>query len=161
MRYRWRENVYGNQWRTTMDLFDIRVENEGSDPATYHLTWHKLLDPDTWTAGNPNAATISEDPRFTQLSVITETENYKNGYQTAQEVDPNYPQVLIPVVGSGGGSTKFNGNYASLALSSVYRAVRLGGSESFGRAAGPGAVAGYSSPSTSYAFYGGALYFSH
>lgn len=161
MRYRWRENVYGNQWRTTMDLFDIRVEDEGSDPATYHLTWHKLLDPDTWTAGNPNTATISEDPRFAQLSVITETENYKNGYQTAQEADPNYPQVLIPVVGTGGGSTKFNGNYAYLALSHVYRAVRLGGSEDNGRYAGPGAVSGNSSPSNSYAYFGGALYFSH
>ncbi|MBQ9325182.1 MAG: hypothetical protein IJ246_05370 [Clostridia bacterium] len=159
MKYRHRENVYGNQWRTSMDLFNIRVPVDGSDEQ-FTLDWYYMPDPEKWQSGNPNAANITTGDAFVKLAYSTPQDYYRSGYQTAQEIgDPRYPDIKIPVVGTGGSAGKFNGAYAYLVSSHVYRSVRRGGHESNGSYDGFGAVTGAYYPSHGTANYGAGLFF--
>ena len=155
MRYRFIENVYGNQYKTVMNLFNKRVEENGEN----HLEWYRLKDPTALANINPVEATLADETLFEKLRYETPTANYINGYITGEEYDSRYPELLIPVVESGGSASKYNGDYAYLVNSYVVRSVRRCGSWHSGATAGLGLRIAYYAPSHGSASSGAALYF--
>ena len=157
MRYRWRENVYGNQNMTLLDLMNVRIED---DTDVYHLDWYHLPDPRKAVASNPSKATLTNPANgWTRLSVITPSEQYKDGYIKEFTPDTVYPYIRIPTITTGGGSTTYFCDYASLVLSSEVRAVRRGGNVNYGSYAGPCYLNASHAPSNAAWYYGAALFF--
>ena len=156
MRYRWRENVYGNQNMTTLDLADLRVAS-GSD---YFLEWYYLADPRKYTPfGNFDKATIQNTAKgWVKLGVTTPVASYVNGYIKELGSDSNYPWIKVPVLTSGGGSTTYYCDYAPLVSSYEVRAVRRGGHVSNGAYAGPCFFSANYAPSNASWYFGAALY---
>ena len=153
MKYRHRENVFGNQNQTTMDLFDLRIGEEG----TYELEWYKMKDLDAGIVKNYGAADMAGD-NFVKLGYVTPHENYKNGYITEEVCDERYPDNRIPVVGSGGSAAKFVCDYASLVSSNVILSVRRFGLWYSGATAGFGYRHATNTPASSLAIFGGGLF---
>ena len=156
MRYRYRENVYGNQFHTSVDLFCIRVA-EGNDQ--YHLDWYYLPDPtDVETPVNPTDSTLPNAP-YEKLGLQTPSDDYKSHYIVEKKYDEKYPDIWIPGATTGGGETKYYCDYASLVLSSVARSARFGGHWYSGGTAGPSTLAASAAPSIGSAIFGGDLCF--
>lgn len=157
MKYRWRENVFGNQYKTVADLFNKRV---GTGDSDYMLEWYLLLDPSAYTpasSSKPDATDLATDA-FVKMDIETAHANYVNGYIRSKKYSEEYPDIWIPFETNGSASTYFCG-YASLVNSYAVRAVRLGGYWNAGAAAGFSSVSGYHAPSAGYAYYGGDLFF--
>lgn len=152
MKYRHRENVFGNQFQTTMDLFDLRIGEEGA----YELEWYKMKDLDAGVARNYSAADMEGD-NFVKLGYVTPTEDYKSGYITDEVFDRRYPDNKIPVVGTGGSASKYVCDYAYLVSSAVLRSVRRFGNWNNGSNDGFGNRNANNAPSNSNANYGGGL----
>lgn len=157
MRYRWRENVYGNQNMTALDLADLRVAS-GSD---YFLEWYYLADPRKYIPfGNYGKADIQNTAKgWVKLGVTTPVASYVNGYIKELGADSSYPWVRVPVLTSGGSSSTYYADYAYLVYSYEVRAVRRGGAVSYGAAAGPCYFPAYSAVSHAHWYYGATLYF--
>lgn len=157
MRYRWRENVYGNQNMTLLDLMNIRVD-EGEE--VYHLDWYHLSDPRKATATNPSKATLTNPANgWAKLSVYTPSAEYKNGYIRELTPDTAHPHIRIPTVMTGASATTYVCDYAFLVYSTEVRAVRRGGYVYYGASAGPCYLYAYSAPSAAPWSYGAALFF--
>lgn len=152
-KYRWHENPFGNQFKTTVDLFDVRV---GTGDDDWTLDWYLLIDPAGFATKNPAIADL-ETEDFIKLDVSTEHENYKDGYIKSRKHSKVYPDIWIPNETVGASTTTYFGDYASLVYSYVLRDVRFGGSWSYGAAAGFSYSNAYDAPSPGYAFYGGDL----
>lgn len=165
MMYRWRENTYGNQNMTCLDLMDVRVE-DGTDQ--YKLQWYhnpylqhqgaaKYYPAGT---GNPNLADLQNaETGWELLGVETPKESYVNGYIKEEGFDEKYPHVRVPTLTTGGSASTYYADYAYLVYSAVVRAVRRRGSFDDGRNAGPRFVVAYSAPSTGSWYFGSGLYF--
>ena len=154
--YRWRENVYGNQNMTCMDLFDVRVEDED----TYHLDWYFLKDPRLfYPYANAAASDLVAAKGFVKLGVTTPASSYADGYIKELGADPLYPHVHVPVLTSGGSASTYYCDYAYLVNSTVVRSVRRRGSLTSGASFGPCFVLALYVPSTSYWNFGGGLFF--
>ena len=154
MRYRYRENVYGNQNRTCHDLFNRRVLVEGTEDQ-YTLEWYFMPDPLAFTPKNPSEADLTA---YCELLAVTQ-ETYANGYIKKQAADSRYPCVPVPVNTSGGSASTYFCDYAYLVSSIVVRSVRRGGHFTDGAHSGPSFVYAYYAPSYGYASFGGGLYF--
>ena len=135
MRYRWRENVYGNQNMTTLDLADLRV----ADGDSFHLDWYFLADPRKYVPyGNYGKADIQNTAKgWVKLGVSTPVASYVNGYVKELGFDSAYPWVKVPILTTGGSASTFFSDYANLVSSTEVRAVRRGGSVHYGASAGP------------------------
>ena len=158
MRYRWRENVYGNQYKTSVDLFNKRI---GTGDDDYYLEHYYLHDPANYVPANtnkPDAADL-QTAVFTKLDVETPHSKYINGYAKSKVYSTEYPDIWIPDETTGGSASTFYADYATLALSSAVRSVRFGGSWSFGSSAGFSSFYGNTGPATGYANFGGDLCF--
>lgn len=165
MRYRWRENTYGNQNMTALDLMDVRVE-VATD--TYKLQWYHNPDLQHLGAAKYYPSSTSK-PDLTDLTtaangwvllgVETPTESYANGYIKEESADERWPHVRVPTLTKNGSATTYYADYASLVNSSVVRAVRRRGSVSDGRNAGPRFVYAHNAPSASLWTYGSGLFF--
>lgn len=157
MRYRWRENVYGNQNMTTLDLADVRV-SEGSD--VYHLEWYFLKDPRKYMAfGNYDKNVLNDTSKgWVKLAVTTPAASYVNGYIKELGADPDYPYVRVPILTTGGSASTFTCDYAYLVTSNEVRAVRRGGHVATGANAGPCCFYASNAVSTATWTYGAALY---
>ena len=157
MRYRYRENVYGNQIHTSVDLFDMRIDPEGNEQ--YELEWYYLPNPSLIeTVKNPDAADLAAEP-YEKLTMHTANANYVNGYIVSRQYDEKYPDIWAPLATVGGGDTKYYGDYAHLVSSAVVRSVRFGGSYSLGASDGPSYFNAFYAPSNGSANYGGDLCF--
>lgn len=160
MMYRWRENVYGNQYSTSVDLMDVRVD-EGNE--VYHLEWYFLPDPTKYMPANSSmpdlAALNNPDNGWEKLSVITPNSSYTNGYIRKEDADERFPHVHVPVLTTGGGSATYTCDYAYLVSSYVVRSVRRGGILFSGASAGLRCVNANYAPSNGCWNYGGGLYF--
>jgi len=158
MRYRWRENVYGNQNMTTLDLADVRV-SEGND--VYHLDWYFLADPRKYMSyGNYDKAVVTDTSKgWTKLGVTTPAASYVNGYIKELGADADYPWVKVPILTSGGSASTYYCDYAPLVATPEVRAVRRGGSVSYGASAGPCFFYALDSVSAAPWLFGAALYF--
>ena len=165
MMYRWRENTYGNQNMTCLDLMDVRVE-DGTDQ--YKLQWYhnpylqhqgaaKYYPAGT---GNPNLADLQNaETGWELLGVETPKESYVNGYIKEEGFDEKYPHVRVPTLTTGGSASTYYADYAFLVNSYVVRAVRRRGSFNDGRAYGPRSVNAHYAPSNGSWSYGSGLYF--
>ena len=157
MRYRWRENVYGNINLTCLDLADVRV-SDGDDQ--YHLEWYHLTDPRKFTPSNFSKADLTNPTKgWVKLGVETPKENYDNGYIKELVADPEYPHVKVPFLTSGGSANTYICDYAFLVTPHEVRAVRRGGSVTSGAYAGPCYFHALIAPSIASWHYGSALYF--
>lgn len=158
--YRYRENIFGSQNLTSMDLFDVRVD-DGEE--VYHLEWYFMDDPRKWApyaTANPAITDLQNPDRgFRKLTVETPSSSYVNGYISAEAADPNFPYVHVPVSTSGGSANTFMCDYASLVGTAVVRSVRRGGSPHSGSSVGLRCVSASHAPSYGSWYYGGALYF--
>lgn len=158
MKYRWRENVFGNQYKTLMDLFNKRV---GTGDSDYYLEHYYLLDPKNYTpasSSKPDATDLATD-KFAKLDIETEHENYVNGYIRSKKYAKDYPDIWIPFLTTGASTTTYFADYAALVHSYTVRAVRLGGIWYNGRYAGFSYFYGLYAPSAGYAIFGGDLFF--
>lgn len=153
MRYRYRENVFANQYKTVVDLFAMRV---GTGDSDYYLEWYYITNPaDVTTPKNYGSADMA-DSIFTKLGTETPHANYVSGYIKTKKYDAEFPDIWIPGDTTGSATTYFC-DYASLVHSSVVRSVRLGGHWSNGSLDGFSYVYAYTAPSTGSATYGGDL----
>ena len=158
MKYRWRENVYSNQYKTIADLFNKRV---GTGDSDYSLEWYYLLDPSAYepsAASKPDATDLATDA-FVLLDVETAHANYVNGYIKSKKYSEEYPDLWIPFETSGGSASTYYCDYAYLVSSAVVRACRLGGIWLDGAFAGFSYLYGRNAPSAASAAYGGDLFF--
>ena len=156
MKYRHKENAYGNQYSTVADFFNKRV---GTGDDDYYLEHYYLPDPSEYTPSG------SSKPDATDLATsvfkkIFETPHskYVSGYIKSVKYSEEYPDVWIPDETSGGSASTYFADYAYLVASNVVRAVRLFGHWSSGSYDGPSHFYGNSAPSTSSAPFGGDLY---
>ena len=155
MRYRYRENIYGNMFHTVIDLFAIR---RGTSPD-FSLDWYLLPDPtDIETPNNPTIANLESSP-YIKLGLTTAPENYTTGYIVSFQHDAEYKDIRIPLSLSGGGNTKYYCDYAQISQNTPHRASRLGGNYYSGEWSGVNCSAINQYPSTTSALYGGDLYF--
>lgn len=157
MRYRWRENVYGNQFKTSVDLFNKRV---GTGDDDYSLEHYFLPDPSAYTPANtnkPDATDLATDA-FVKLDIETPHSKYVNGYVKSRKYSNEYPDIWIPDETTGGSASTYYADYASLVLSSLVRSVRFGGNWHYGSHAGFSYFNGNNAPSNGNANYGGDLY---
>lgn len=155
MRYRYRENVWGNQYHTSVDLFGKRV---GTSDDDYALEWYFLPDPtDVETPANPDATALASSP-YEKLGVETAHANYHSGYIKSRQYDEKYPDIWIPFETTDASDTTYYADYASLVSSPASRSVRFGGSWYYGGNAGFYFL-GYSAPSNAPASFGGDLCF--
>ena len=154
MRYRYRENVFGNQFRTAADLFGLRVEDE----KTYKIEYYFATTPETlYPAKNIVNADLQTDA-FEKLDIETPSSSYRNGYIKEREHSALYPDLWAPT-NTGGSASTYTCDYASLASSPVVRSVRLGGYWATGAFAGFSYFNAFPAPSHSFAHSGGSLCF--
>ena len=157
-RYRWHENPYGNQYKTTADLFNQRV---GTGDNDYYLKWYYLTDPSTYTpstTSKPDATDLATD-KFVELNVQTAHANYVDGYIKSKKYSEEFPNIWIPYLTTGGSWSTFFSDYAYLVASAVVRSVRLGGHWSHGSYAGFSNANAAAAPSYATAHFGGELCF--
>ena len=156
MRYRWRENVYANQYMTSHDLANVRVDN---GDGTYHLEWYYNADPRKITKPyNYGLSDLTETKGWVKLGTETPTAEYKNGYVKELGKDVNYPFVHVPVA-TGASDTTYYCDYAYLVNSGAVRCVRRRGALGIGAYDGFRYFSAYYAPSTAYWHYGAQLYF--
>ena len=164
MMYRWRENVYGNQNMTCLDLMDVRV----ADDDSYKLQWYH--NPDLQHQGaakyypsstsKPDLTDLQDETKGWQLlGTETPKESYRDGYIKEEGFDAEYPHVRVPTLTTGGSATTYYADYAYLVNSYVVRAVRRRGSLASGASSGPRSVAAVLAPSFAAWYYGSGLYF--
>lgn len=158
MRYRWRENVYGNQNMTSLDLADVRI-SDGDD--TYHLEWYYLADPRLYSPyGNFSKTDLQDATKgWVKLGVSTPVASYVNGYVKELGFDSAYPWVKVPILTTGGSASTYFSDYAYLVLSHEVRCVRRGGYVLNGAYAGPCFFYASLAPSNASWSYGATLYF--
>ena len=164
MMYRWRENVYGNQNMTCLDLMDVRVE-DGTDQ--YKLQWYH--NPDLQHQGaakyfpsadsKPDTADLVEANGWKLLGVETPKESYVSGYIKEESADERWPHVRVPTLTTGGSATTYFCDSAALVNSTVVRAVRRRGYLNNGANAGPRYVEALNATSTGSWNYGAGLFF--
>jgi len=158
MKYRWRENVFANQYKTIVDLFNKRI---GSDDTDWKLEWYYLPDPTGYTPSStskPDATDLATD-QFVKLDIETPHELYNDGYVKSRQYSDDYPDLWIPGETTGGSASTYYCDYAYLVNSNAVRAVRVGGHWYNGASDGFSSVIGHTAPSYSNALYGGDLCF--
>jgi hypothetical protein len=163
MMYRWRENTYGNQYMTALDLMDERVAVDDS----YKIRW--WYNPDLQHNGatkyypadnnKPDTTDLNKESNgWITLSVETPTASYVNGYIKEEGADERHPCIRVPINTVGGSATSYICDFASLVDSYVVRAVRRRGHVASGSAAGPRLVSAYFSPAYGYWYSGAGLF---
>ena len=158
MKYRWRENVFSNQYKTIADVFNMRVNTDADDN---YLEWYYLPDPASYTPSSnskPDAAELATDA-FVKLDVETAHENYVNGYIKSKKYSQMFPDVWIPYETTGASASTYFADYANLVSSLVVRSLRLGGYWTSGANAGFSYAHANNAPSYSNANFGGDLFF--
>ena len=162
-RYRWRENPYGNQNMTALDLFNART----ADDESYHLDWYvndqlrhrgaTLYYPST--TSKPDLTDLQASANgFRKLNTMTPVSSYADGYIREEGFDEDLPCFRVPTLTKTGSATTFFADYANLVSSYAVRAVRRRGTVTNGAYAGPRSVIAYHAPSYGYWYYGAALY---
>lgn len=158
MKYRHRENVYGNQFHTAVDLFNKRV---GTGDDDYCLEHYYLPDPSAYTPANTNKpdATDLATSAFVKLDIETPHSKYVNGYVKSKKYSNEYPDIWVPDETTGGSYSTYYADYAALVSSTVVRSARFGGYWSNGSSDGFSYFSGHIAPSSGNAAFGGDLCF--
>ena len=162
-RYRWRENPYGNQNMTALDLFNART----ADNESFHLDWYvndqlrhrgaALYYPST--TSKPDLTDLQTSANgFRKLNTTTPVSSYVDGYIREEGFDEDLPCFRVPILTKNGSATTFFADYAYLVHSAAVRAVRRRGYVNYGAFFGPRFVSAYFAPSNGNWSYGAALY---
>ena len=162
-RYRWRENPYGNQNMTALDLFNART----ADNESFHLDWYvndqlrhrgaALYYPST--TSKPDLTDLQTSANgFRKLNTTTPVSSYADGYIKEEGFDTDLPCFRVPTLTKNGSASTFYADYANLVASNAVRAVRRRGSVTSGAASGPRYVNATYAPSNGSWHYGAALY---
>lgn len=154
-RYRWRENPWGNQLMTCVDLMNKRIGNETDG---YSLEWYFLPDPLSYypsSNSKPDATDLTGEA-WVKLNVTQET--YADGYIQVRAADPLCPHVKIPVKTTGASSSTYTCDYAYLVSSNAVRAVRRRGNLNNGANGGACYVNGNNAPANANTNFGGGLF---
>ena len=162
-RYRWRENPYGNQNMTALDLFNART----ADNESFHLDWYvndqlrhrgaALYYPST--TSKPDLTDLQTSANgFRKLNTTTPVSSYVDGYIREEGFDEDLPCFRVPILTKNGSATTFFADYAYLVYSSAVRAVRRRGYVTHGANYGPRYVIASNAPSYGNWSYGAALY---
>ena len=152
-KYRWHENPFSNQYKTTVDLFNERV---GTADDNYYLKWYLLDDPTTFDSKNIGTADLETDA-FVELDIETAHESYVNGYVKSKKYSDMYNGIWIPYETSGGSYNTYFCDYAYLVHSYLVRSVRFGGYWPSGASAGFSSASAFNAPSAAFASFGGDL----
>ena len=158
MKYRHKENAFGNQYSTVADMFNIRV---GTSDDDYYLEHYYLPDPSLYTpsaSGKPDSTELATTP-FVKLDITTPHADYVNGYIKTKSYSELYPDIWIPGKTTDASASTYYADYAFLVNSFVVRAVRLFGLWANGSYAGLSYFSGYHAPSAANAYFGGDLFF--
>ncbi len=161
-RYRWRENPYGNQNMTALDLFNART----ADDESYHLDWYvndqlqhrgaTLYYPST--TSKPDLTDLQASANgFRKLNTTTPVSSYADGYIREEGFDEDLPCFRVPTLTKTGSATTFFADYAYLVTSYAVRAVRRRGNVNNGANYGPRYVNANNAPSNGNWNYGAAL----
>ena len=158
MKYRHRENVFANQYKTIMDMFNKRV---GTGDDDYYLEWYYLPEPQKYepsSTSKPDATDLAGND-FVLLDVQTDHADYVNGWIKSKKYSDEFPDLWIPDKTTGGSASTYYCDYAYLVLSYVVRSVRLGGAWYAGSYDGFSNASASYAPSYGIAAYGGDLCF--
>ena len=156
MRYRYRENIWGNQYSTLFDLFANLI---GSDTVEdpYKLEWYYCVD-NSYNPANINKPDITDlgTESFIKLPQTTE---HVSGYIKTIVMDSDNPCVITPTVQTGASATQYYSDYAYIVNGTTsVRAVRLGGYPNYGAIDGVLNFHAHLAPSTASWHYGGGLF---
>ena len=163
MRYRWRENVYGNINITALDLFDART----ADGSSYHLDWYyndrlRYAGPALYypsSTSKPDLTDLQTAANgFRKLTTTTPKASYADGYSKEEGFDADLPCIRVPTLTKNGSATTYYADYANLVNSAAVRAVRRRGNVHYGAYYGPRYVNAANAPSYGSWSYGAALY---
>lgn len=161
MKYRYIENVFGNQYHTSVDLFNILVQDEQSQN---YLEWYYLPDPTDITtptniANSTDGQAVLKAAPYVKLSVETPNANYVSNYIKSKKYDSTYPDIWIPdVTGDGATASTYFCDYAYLVISSLVRSARFGGAWSHSSSAGLSLLYASYYPASATASFGGDLW---
>lgn len=156
MRYRYRENVYGNQFSTCGDLFS-HLSGAGTGESPYYIDWYYLISRLYYPA-NVNKPDFT-DLQTTAFVKLAQETQHADGYIKTIAMDNTYPCVITPTVQTGGGASTYYADYGYIVNGTVpTRAVRLGGNTYLGPNAGPLYFFADHAPSNVYWYYGAGLY---
>lgn len=148
MRYRWRENLWGNLYSTSNDLFDVFNK---TDIDYYYLT------DNTWmpeAATNPTEDELKANP-FIKLSPKCDN---KTGAIKTLTSDDTYPYCTIPTDVTGTTGTYYCDNMWLVNDTVPVRSFRFGCYLSDGVLAGLFAVSARLAPSSAIWRFGGGLF---
>lgn len=157
MRYRWRENVWGNIYSTCGDLID-KLEGAGTEDDPYRIKWYFLKDTDYYpsSTSKPDTADLNSDA----WECLDQTTEHVSGYIKVMTPDEVFPHCIVPTVQTGASTATYYCDYGYFVNGTVgIRAVRLGGAVHNGSAAG--VLFFYALNAVSHAswYFGGGLYF--
>lgn len=161
MKYRYVENVFGNQYHTSVDLFNILVQDEQSQN---YLEWYYLPDPTDITtptniANSTDGQAVLKAAPYVKLSVETPNANYVSNYIKSKKYDSTYPDIWIPdVTGDGATASTYFCDYASLVNSALVRSARFGGHWSNSSYDGLSLLSAIRYPAFANAYFGGDLW---
>ncbi len=154
-RYRYRENIWGNQYSTLGDIM-AKLAGAGTGGDTYRIEWYYLIGTYFPADANKPAAADLATEAWIKLPQVTA---HADGYIKTIAMSDDYPCVITPVVQTGALATTFYCDYAYIVNGTVdVRAVRLGGSVLHGSNAGLLFFSAYYAPSHARWSFGGGLF---
>lgn len=167
MQYRWRENVFGDQYQTVADLMNYVVLQDGFANANANyaakLEWLYHPRPETITPKNYADSAAGRDEMLANgweiLDVETPPDKYVSGYVKSRKNSKAYPDVWIVGESTGASASTYFADYAAPVHSNLLRAVRLGGNWNSGSYAGFSSANATHSLSSGLANFGGSLYY--
>jgi len=156
MRYRYRENIWGNQYSTLFDLFAKLI---GSDTVEdpYKLEWYYCVDK-SYSPANVNKPDVTDFATAAFIK-LPQTTQHADGYIKAIAMSNNNPCVITPTVQTGASATQYYSDYAYIVNGTTsVRAVRVGGRPFIGAFDGVLSFFATSAPSHAHWLHGGGLF---
>lgn len=157
MRYRYRENIWGNQYSTCVDLM-CKLEGAGTVENPYYIEWYYMTDRSYYpsTTSKPDA-TDFDAGKWTKLPQKTD---HADGYIKRIAMSKEYPYIITPIVQTGASVSTYYSDYAYFVNGTQsIRAVRFGGALASGSPYGVLSFVAHVAPSAANWYYGGGLYF--
>lgn len=157
MRYRWRENIWGNLYSTCGDLVD-KLEGAGTEDDPYRIKWYFLKDHDYYpsSTSKPDTADLNSDA----WECLDQTTEHVSSYIKVMTPDEVFPHCIVPTVQTGGSSATYYCDYGYFVNETQsIRAVRLGGYLNAGSYCGVLCFGAFVAVSASRWDCGGGLYF--
>ena len=161
MRYRYRENVWGDMQRTSGDLFGIVQYQEGSSDLL-EMLYYWFEHPETYRSSGWSAPSQSEITTYgTKLDPKIDFSKFSGMYPwvDTRDGDATHPDLVVPTPTGNGSSTTYYSDEMRLSWVRNERSLRIGGNYADGDAAGLCAINAYSQPRNASLYDGSLLCF--